>query len=528
MKNFKMTIVGGGTAGWLCASWFSKFMPNIDITLIESPAIPKIGVGESVTPHVSAFFNELGINDYNFMKNTGSVHKYANRFVGWGNDSDFFSFNYTTKADLLLKDIHYATAIDDFIFDDKETRSTDTVLQLLKDNKINRFDKYFNSQYHYMMENTAPFDGNEYLLNPLYSSAHHINAEMAAEYTRDTIALPNGVKHIQALVNQVVMDGDNIKNLVLDNSQIIASDLFIDASGFHKVLVKSWPIKEYKNMPVDRAYVCQLDYIDQKNELVNYTQSIAQDYGWLFKIGLYHRMGSGYCYNSNIISDETARVDYCDMVNNKKAEPRLIKWNPSRLEKFGKGNTVAIGLSCGFVEPMEANSLYIIVNTISKLHDVLTNFFSTGNLNFNDYNNLISYSIDDIADFILVHYTLSSKQDNDFWKSMHDVGVKENHIDLVYSKYVDPRHAMASSINGVSMFPDYMWAQLAHSWGVDISKWRTDSSALQLDLTQLHVTHLENKHKLISKTRMNNYDWHKQYRFDNMNPSEWQQKYIKG
>jgi len=531
-KKFKMVIVGGGTAGWLCAAWFCKFMPNIEVSLIESPDIPKIGVGESVTPHVSAFFSELGITDQDFMKNTGSVKKYANKFVNWrtGNgESEYFSFSYPTDVNLLMKDVHYATAVTDWAYSAQTVRTTDTLLKLLANQEFNKFDKQFNSQYSYMDNNTSPYSNSgEYLLNPLYSSAHHINADIAAEYVRDKIALPNNVLHIKALVNQVVTEGDNIKHLVLDNEQVITGDLFVDASGFHRVLVNQWPTKKYNDMPIDSAWVCQLDYNDPENEMVNYTQSIAQDYGWLFKIGLYHRMGSGYCFNSSAISDEQARDDYCNMVNNRRAEPRLIKWKADRLEQFAKGNTAAIGLSCGFVEPMEANALYVIVTSITKLHETLANYFNTDTIDFRPYNDILGYAIDDIADFLLLHYTLSSRQQNDFWKSLQDFGIKNNHVDLAYEKYTNERNTMASALQGKSLFPDYMWAQLAYSWGVDISSWVGQNfNPLHLQLSKLHFEHLENKHRLISQTRMNNHVWHRLNRFDNLSPEEWQATFLK-
>ena len=528
MRKFKIVIVGGGTAGWLCAARFSKTFPNVYITLIESPDIPKIGVGESVTPHVSSFFRELGISDAEFMKNTGSVYKYANKFIGWGSAPEYFSFSYTTDATLLEKDISYATEITHSAFHKNNVRTTDTLLKLLKDKTFDNFDKHFNSQYHYMEQNVAPFNKQgEYLLNPLASYAHHINAELTAEYVRDTVALPNGVKHIRAKVKQKVMDSGDIKHLVLDDGTTVDGDLFVDASGFHKILVNDWPTKKYKNHAIDCAWVCQLDYKDPKEEMVNYTQSIGQDNGWLFKIGLYHRMGSGYCFSSDHISRVQAKEDYCNMVNNRKAEPRFINWEPKRLKSFGQGNTVAIGLSCGFIEPLEANALYIIVTSIRKLENVLENRFNNDVLDFSKYNKILGYAIDDIADFILVHYTLSSREDTEFWRDMRAIGVKEKHAELVYEKYIDKRNSMSSAFQGISMFPDYMWAQLAHSWGLDLSKWTDKNiSPTQLELSKLHFDYLEKKHRLGSQDKPNNFMWLKDNRFNNLSPKEWEKKHI--
>lgn len=114
------------------------------------------------------------------------------------------------------------------------------------------------------------------------------------------IAKPQGVTQIVAKVQQVNADGDNIKNIILDNGDIITADLFIDCSGFYKVLINKlkWPEKVYSNHPINSAWVCQTVYEDQETEMVNYTQSIAEPHGWRFKIGIYHRMGNGYCFDS--------------------------------------------------------------------------------------------------------------------------------------------------------------------------------------------------------------------------------------
>lgn len=521
-----MVIVGGGTAGWLAASWFSKKNKNIDITLIESPNIPKIGVGESVTPHVSAFIKDLEIDHIDLMRETGSIHKYANKFIDWAGrkgESSYFSFSYTTKNSLLENEIHYIRSLNDLKFNSNDVRTTDTLIELLKNKTFNRFDQYFNSQFHYMEKNASPYTSSgEYLLNQLYSQSHHINADLLADYVRDKVAIPNGVKHIQQKVNLIIKNGNNIDSLILEDNRKINGDFFIDATGFSKILVNDRPIKQYKNNNINRAWVCQLDYVDPEKEMVNYTQSIAKDFGWLFKIGLYHRMGSGYCFSSDYISDDDAREEYIKMVGNRKAEPRLLTWNPHRLESLGLGNTVAIGFSGGFVEPMEANALYTIILGIRKLDDVLKLYFEKNIFDFSEYNKKLSISIDDIADFILVHYTLSPNNTNDFWKDMSSLGKKDNHTDLIYEKYNNERNTMFSALNGYSLFPEYMWAQFAHSWNIDISKWKNKKcTELDINLSYLHFSHLEKKHDLISNSLINNYAWLKKNIFNDVDSKEW-------
>ena len=339
-----------------------------------------------------------------------------------------------------------------------------------------------------MEKNTLPFFKGEHLLNQPYSVSQHINAEMASEYIRDEIAIPLGVKRIVDQVTDVVHKGSTITELKTKNSSVPA-DFFIDCSGFHRVLVDKlgWKVKKYPHHLIDRAVVAQSDYHDKQKELVCYTQSIAEPHGWRFKIGLQHRMGNGYCYSSQHLDDASAVEYFKKQVGNLKTEPRTISWEPSRLETFAQGNVAAVGLSCGFIEPLEANALYIIVNSIRRLSKVLIK----GRLDFTSYNKEMGYTIDDIADFILVHYTMSKRTDTKFWQD-----VKKDHTQLINDKINNPLNTMKNSVGGYSMFPDYMWLQLAVSWNVPVEL--KPVGQIMLDLSKKYYEYNENKHRTIA------------------------------
>ena len=532
-KKLKIVIVGGGTAGWFSAGYLVKQIKDCEITLIESPGIPKIGVGESITPHIASFFAEMGIKTKDWMYNTGAIYKFANKFVGWreglDTEEEHFSFSFTADNSSLYKEPPEVTDTKFWPGSDV-SRTTDILIKMYNDGEINKFDRYFNSQYHYMKKNVAPFNGTEYMLNPLWSWSQHINAEKAGDYIRDTVAIPSGVTHIQQKVTKVVYkDNTQVDELILENNEKITGDLFIDASGFHRLIVKQlgWKEKAYDCAPVRSAWVCQLDYEDHEKEMVNYTQSIAKPHGWMFKIGLWHRMGTGYCYAPDYVSDQDALDEYMQMVNHRRMEPRNIKWTPSRLEKMGQGNVVAIGLSAGFVEPMEANALYIIMNTIRRLCEVIWDRKSNNEFNFDTFNEKIAYSIDDIADFIKVHYTLSSRTDTKFWQDMREIGIKEKHKEMLLQKYNDPRNSMAATTKGWSLFPDYMWAQLAISWGIDTRHWVKNLDSTTYELGKLHFKTLEKRHSIISDTKTNNYSWLKQHIYD-LDSASWEHEFISG
>lgn len=530
-NNLKIVIVGGGTAGWMTAGFFSKYYDGKDITVIESPSIPKIGVGESVTPHVNSFFDEIGVDRHHWMKHTSAVYKFANKFINWrtGNgETEYFSFAYTTPADNFYKDITQPKTQMDFSNDTNSERTTDYLLEMIKRDQADRFDRYFNPQFHYMEKNVSPFKGYDCLLNAPFSYSQHINAELAGNYIRDHLSIPRGVTHIIATVVNIEHTDNNINFLILDNGEKIHADLFIDCTGFHRSLIKNlnWPVKEYTNHHIDSSWVCQTEYIDQEKEMVNYTQSIAEPHGWRFKIGLYHRMGNGYCFSSKHVSDNDALEHFVKQIGPQKTSPRLIKWQPSRLEQFGNGNVVAIGLSGGFVEPLEANALYVIITGIRRLFEVTKNYKNTGILDFSMFNEKMKYTIDDIADFLLVHYTLSSREDSDFWKDMQSLGKKLNHRSLVWQKYQDSRNSMYGAIVGYTMFPDYMWAQLAAAWKL-LDGYNKPIDNLTYDLAINHYKFFENKHNIISNNLVGNYHWHRKNIFDDLDAEEWKQQYIK-
>tara|TARA_R110000744_G_scaffold170573_3_gene288789 strand:- start:4 stop:1554 length:1551 start_codon:yes stop_codon:yes gene_type:complete len=513
--NKKIVIVGGGTAGWMAAAYLAKYHGSENVTVVESATIPKIGVGESVTPHVRDFFEEIGMDESDWMKETGAIHKYANKFINWcgTNDESYFSFNYTAPTANFYKDIASHTSKEQFL---DATANEPRSIEVLSELAYDRIDEYICPQFHYMENNVSPYKDNKMLLNQPFSHAHHINAEFAGTYIKTKIA-PD-VANIIADVVKVNVHRENISSIELDNGSVITADWFIDCTGFSRVLVNAlgWKTKAYDH-PIDSAWVCPTDYDDPGTEMVNYTQSIAEPYGWRFNIGLYQRAGNGYCYSSQHISDEDAKEYFLKQIKNPKKEPRLIKWKPERLETFANGNCAAVGLTCGFVEPLEANALYTIVTSIRRLNEVLDL------KNYDLYNEKMSCTIDDIANFILVHYTLSPRTDSNFWTDMQVMGKDKNHASLVIDKIYDEKNSMRGAASGYTMFPDYMWAQLAAHWNIEFNV-RNKSSDADKTLAKMHFDFNNNKHKYIASLCENNYTWLKSNIFGNVPSNEWQSK----
>lgn len=541
----KIVVVGGGSAGWMSASYLNKFVKDSHITLIESPKVGTIGVGESITVHLVDFLNKLEVDEQLMMRETGSVYKYGNNFINWykGDESELFSFRWNITAqktlDLLnqsllksnsfeaLKQIHSST-LDDYVQATADKiRLTDCLLKLNKHGRVdNDFSTVFCGYDYFSKYNLSPHLGNEMLFNKKgYQHAYHINAEKFGLFLKKNYS--NGVNYLQAHIASVDVDESKkrIKKLVLEDGSEIEADLFIDCSGFSKVLVKELnrKRKHYDIMPGDTAYVCQVNYKDPSKELVNHTKSIAMKQGWAFEISLYHRKGTGYIFNSNFVNEDQLFEEYKNtFLDNARMEPRRIKWEKSRLVNAAEGNVVAIGMANGFVEPMEANLFAIICNGIQRLVNTLRDNESVDNINWTTYNEAMANTYDDVADFILVHYTLSSRDDTDFWKEMRLIGEKERHFDLLTSKYLDPLNTFFGAAEGNCIFPDYMWMQLAMGWRLDISKWpekKIDDNIL--DITELYLNRQKEKTIACCEQFPNNYEFLKEHIFNNVSSKDY-------
>ena len=494
-----LTIVGGGTAGWFAAAWLAKFHRDVTITLIESPNIPKIGVGETVTPHVASFFKDLGIDDKIWMKETGAIYKFGNKFVGWNaksNTVEYSSFSYP-KDIKRLSVPEYSD--DDLFLKNNATSTSDVLMDLLAKNKLDKFDKYFNPQYHYMEKNVMPYVDGKYTLSPIATWSQHINAEKAATFVKDHCAIPSGVKHILGEVKDIIVEGDNIKSLILDNGSTHESDFFIDATGFRRMLATKlgWKYKEYENYPIRKVWVCQRAYGDPNVELVNHTQSIAGPHGWRFKVCLYHRMGTGYSFSPSHVSDNDALEYFIQNTDNRLMNPRQLSWIPGRIETPAKGNVALIGLSIGFVEALEATSLLLVTESIKNISDVIN-----GEQTLLDYNKKTTSLLDNIYDFIIVHYTLSNREDTDFWRDMREIGCRENHLEMVIDRFKKFKFGQSSG------FPDFLWGQVAKAWGADLTRWkRSDIDSGDISKTQLYLLNDFDKHQRLSDSCENTYQW---------------------
>jgi flavin-dependent dehydrogenase len=405
----KIVIVGGGTAGWLAASVFAmsemqresyNLPKKLDISVIESDDVPIIGAGEGSTGVFSSWIEKklakLGIDEMDFLYKTGATLKLGIKFKDWKHIGHQYlspiqptqSTNYNVDLDLM------ASAV---------------------------FGEYHNaSAAGYLMANEYSSYKRGKGLLPI--NAYHFDAHKVGQYFKEKCTAV-GVKHIKGTINQINIDKENgfLKSVnVKESEQKIEADIWIDASGFSKVLIgnmdSGW-VSYKDSLPTNAAIPYIYPHENDGNVLAE-TLAWAQPNGWMWQIPTQERYGCGYVYSDNFTTYDKA-VDELIKNTNRKIEPlRNLKFEAGRVEKFWNKNVIAIGLSSGFLEPLQATSIH---STLIQLDIFAYHYFSAdlSNIDFNSsptiYNRTIAKMWDDFRDLLQVHY-MTQREDTDFWK----------------------------------------------------------------------------------------------------------------
>ena len=422
-----IVIVGGGTAGWLTAlSLYDKH----NVTLIESN-IPTIGVGESTTDYVIGWLREkLDIDDFHLK--TNSTYKLGVRFDNWVNKNQTY--------------YHLFGDIEDYVPDGKFNQ----VVRYCFQNGIN-------------LDNLSIFDKCREEDMTWDSVATHWDSALVPTYLRQK--LKNKILILNDIVKKVYHENDSIIKLELTKNNIEA-DLYIDCTGFHRVLTKNtnnkWIDWNTKGQ-VDSALVWQMPHRDA---IPTFTQAEAWDYGWRWKIPTTDRLGNGYVFDRDFISVVDAekeirkRVDYEGPV-------RLIEFNPGKIEQLYYNNIISLGLSSHFLEPLEATNFDFLVFNLKNLDYVLDKKLSIEQ--FNNNANILAQSI---REFIKMHY-INNTNNTTFWKAQ-DRNQCRNILQVIEN---------AEATNDLApggLFTDYNWYKVAQGIGLKSKNSNNDAELLAL------------------------------------------------
>ncbi len=413
----KVVIVGGGSAGWVAASYLNGALNDrgkkktVDITLIESPDIPRISVGEATVPSIHHVLEVIGINENDFMKATDATFKQSIKYVNWleNNGSGYHHpFTRATPGPIDRTGRTWMESMRDIPF--METVAAQTIIS-----EINRGPKPLGEQSF-----SAPL-----------KYAYHFDAQDFADYLT-TFSTKRGVKHILANMLDVnVAKNGYIKSVELDNEQTIEGDIFIDCTGFSALLIEKAlgvPFEDFSQwLMCDQAVVAQFSYEQFFPGVIRpYTTATAQSAGWIWDTPTQSRRAIGYVHSSKFIDADKAREELLAYQGGipDDYETRVVKFKVGKRQQAWAGNCIAIGLSGGFIEPLESTGIYLAELAAVTLAEFFPHKDEDMAAMAFRYNRILSNRYYEILDFINMHYCLTRRTDSEFWRAVQ----KPEHI----------------------------------------------------------------------------------------------------
>ncbi len=411
-------VLGGGTAGWMTAAYLHKaFEGNINITVIEAPSIPRIGVGEATIPNLqSVFFDFLGIPEAEWMVECRASYKCAVKFINW------------KQPPVKGIDDHFYHPFDQIPICNNVPLSQYWFLRN-QSNESESFDYACFKEIPSLDALCSPYmmDGTQKI-----SHAWHFDAHFVAEYLKKW-SIKRGVQHVVDTLNQAFLDEKGyISGLHMESGITLSADLFVDCSGFRGLLVNKALNEPFLDMSdyllCDRAVATAVLAHDKQNEIEPYTSAIALKYGWVWKIPQFGRLGTGYVYSSKFVSDDDAVDEFLGLWNLDPSKVTLnkIQFRTGRNRRSWVKNCVSIGLSSCFVEPLESTAIYF---TYAAIYQLVKHFpdKSFNHVIIDRFNQEIELMFDDTIDFIQAHYFASPRDDTPFWKAnQHELHLSDS------------------------------------------------------------------------------------------------------
>lgn len=399
----RIVILGGGTAGWITANAFIRRWGEngVDVMLIESPEIGTVGVGEGSTPRLKVFMSEIGVEESAWMPPCKATYKNGISFVNWSTKPGFERYFHPFVSQV---DTFTTTA---FFFNTMARRRGVDVCA--HPDRFSLTARLSENRQGPIPDERFPFD-NDY--------GYHFDAQRLGDYLKE-VAKSRGVVHLQGRVTgfNLAADGD-ITSLSLEGGNHIGADFFVDCSGFRGALIQEAlrvPFKPFsENLFNDSAIVMATK---QTESIGAQTISTALKYGWAWEIPLTNRIGNGYVFSSAYCSPgdaETELREYLGLLDSD-AEARHLKMKVGRLESHWHRNCLAVGLSQGFIEPLEATALNVVCNTVYRFMDTVDAEGFSSSHGCSVFNDKVNEDFERVRDYIVAHYVLNSRRDTAYW-----------------------------------------------------------------------------------------------------------------
>lgn len=402
-KKQRVVIAGGGTAGWMTAAALSKLLgKNLDITLVESDEIGTVGVGEATIPTLHIFHQLLGLKESEVMAATNATFKLGISFENWRyiNQDYLHSFGFLGKDCWAAKFHHF----------------------WLKGSRMGIVEQIGDYCAEHLAARAHRFATHP---NQERNHAYHMDATLYAKYLR-VFAEKFGVKRVEGKISDVRLREDNgfIDSLQLQSGAILTGDLFIDCTGFSGLLIEKALHTGYEDwshwLPCDRAIAVQTE---STGEFLPYTRSIAHESGWQWRIPLQTRTGNGMVFCSRYWSDEEAIAKLTANIEGEMlTKPRVISFRTGSRRHHWNKNCIAIGLSAGFIEPLESTSIHLIQRGIIRLMQLFP-ASAICQSDVDEFNEQTRQEMENIRDFIILHYHVTERSDSKFWRHCRSMSI---------------------------------------------------------------------------------------------------------
>ena len=416
----QVIIVGGGTAGWLCAGLLAAKLGDVQlnaesaikVTLLESPQVSSIGVGEGSWPSLRTTLQDIGINESEFITCCNASFKQGSTFVGWKNGliNDQYQHPFTTPTGYTEIDVH--SCWKQFFSDEPFERSFCLQPEMCSAAKAPK--QASTPQYAYVL-----------------NYGYHFDAAALAQLLTKHCTTKLGVKHKQAHIETITTaENGDIAALVTDSGETITGDLFIDCSGTSALLIEQHLGVKWKSVsPIllnDRAVAMQVPYSDNDSTIASTTIASAKACGWTWDIGLQHRRGVGMVYSSEFSTQDNAEKLLrahlkARLTENEidKIESRTLTFSPGYREQFWVKNCLSLGMSAGFIEPLEASAIAMVELGVRMLYEQFPQHREHMNFIAKRYNERFAYRWERVIDFLKLHYVLSSRNE-EYWQAQRN------------------------------------------------------------------------------------------------------------
>jgi tryptophan halogenase len=440
-----ITIVGGGSAGWMAAAAVATYLgKGAKVRLIESEEIGIVGVGEASVPHIKLFNGQwLGIDEAEFVRRTQGTIKLGIQFNDWGRIGDSYMHGFGAIGKSLGPLPFHQFWLKQYL-----------------SGRAAPIGEYSPQTVMAPQGKFAPGDRNAAPNSPLadIAYAYHFDATLYARFLRE-VAEARGVQRIEGKIVGVQQRAEDgyIESVTLESGQRVEGELFIDCSGFRGLLIEQTLKTGYEDwshwLPCDRAMAVPSASVDP---ITPYTRATARKAGWQWRIPLQHRVGNGYVYSSQYLSDdEAAATLLANLDGEALADPRPLRFTTGMRKKFWNKNVVALGLASGFLEPLESTSIYLAQSGITRL----LSLFPKRDFNpllMERYNRESTFEYERVRDFLILHYNATERDDSPFWNYCRTMSIPDSLKEAVDLFRSDGRYFR----NGEDFFALPSWVQV--------------------------------------------------------------------